>query len=265
MDTEEPSPLVRFVIGGVQKAGTTALASYLATHPEIRLPSGKEAHVFDAPDFDDGWTISEVNARYEPHFLPPDPGAVHGDATPIYILHPRLVERIARYNSRMRWIVLLRDPVDRAISQYHMERSRGMERLPLWAAMLLEPWRLRGHYDDFSPRSPLRYHSYRMRGDYCKQLDTLFAMFPRPQVLLLESAELRRDPGSCVHRAWRFLGLPSADTDGTFAPRFVGTYPRPHPLHPERLLLRFLMRRPVRELQRRYGIRFRHEGKASAL
>ena len=47
------TPRVRFLIGGVQKAGTTALASYLATHPGLRLPAGKEAHVFDAPDFDD--------------------------------------------------------------------------------------------------------------------------------------------------------------------------------------------------------------------
>ena len=42
------TPRVRFLIGGTQKGGTTALAHYLAQHPDVRLPKGKEAHVFDA-------------------------------------------------------------------------------------------------------------------------------------------------------------------------------------------------------------------------
>ena len=51
--TTAAEPLVRFLVGGVQKAGTSALAQYLGLHPRLRLPTGKEAHVFDAPDFDD--------------------------------------------------------------------------------------------------------------------------------------------------------------------------------------------------------------------
>ena len=56
--------------------------------------------------------------------------------------------RIARYNPAMRWIVLLREPAERALSHHHMERSRGRERWPLWLALLLERWRLAGHHDE---------------------------------------------------------------------------------------------------------------------
>src|SRR5690606_6027750 len=139
------TPRIGFVIGGMQKAGTSALTNYLAEHPALRLPTGKEAHVFDAPAFDESATAADIDAAYAPHFPPGASDALHGDATPIYAFHPRLVARIARYNPAMRWIVLLRHPVDRALSHFHMERGRGKEYWPLWPAMLLERWRLRGH------------------------------------------------------------------------------------------------------------------------
>ena len=55
MNGAVPAPRVRFVIGGVQKVGTTALATFLGAHPGVALPDGKEAHLFDAPEFDDAW------------------------------------------------------------------------------------------------------------------------------------------------------------------------------------------------------------------
>ena len=249
-------PRVRFLIGGVQKAGTTALAQCLAQHPHVRLPATKEAHVFDAPDFDDGWSPAEVDARYATHFplAEPDAGILHGDATPIYVLHPRLMARIARYNPQMRWILLLRDPATRAISHYHMERARGGEGWPLWPALLLERWRLRGHADDFSDGSPLRHHSYRLRGDYARQLDALYAYFPREQVLLLHSAQLRNDATACVRSVLEFLGMPAPAQDVECPQSFVGDYAAPSALGLR--LLRWLMRRELRELRDRHGISF---------
>ena len=47
-----PEPRIAFLVGGVQKAGTSALAQYLRASPGLRLPADKEAHVFDGPDFD---------------------------------------------------------------------------------------------------------------------------------------------------------------------------------------------------------------------
>jgi len=254
--TGSTPPLLSFVIGGAQKAGTSALARYLGAHPAIRLPHSKEAHVFDAPTFDDAATPRQIDARYATHFDTTDamPAPLYGDATPIYLFHERLVQRLARYNPALRWIILLRDPVDRALSHYHMERARGAEQWPLWPALLLERWRLRGHRDDFSERSPLRHYSYRARGDYAAQLDALYRHFPAHQVLLLHNTTLRTQPDSCLAQVCAFLGIAAADDAPDFAPVFQGDYPRPGRFGPSRLLLRWLLRKQRRRLQRGYRI-----------
>jgi Sulfotransferase family len=95
MPQTTPEPLIRFVIGGVQKGGTSALSRYLGAHPQLRLPRGKEAHLFDAPDFDDAWSTAEIDARYARAFDAADTSTLHGDATPFYVFHPRVVARIA--------------------------------------------------------------------------------------------------------------------------------------------------------------------------
>lgn len=252
--TASPEPRLRFLIGGVQKAGTSALAHYLARHPQLCLPRQKELHLFDAPDFDDTAGAAALDARIAEAFPPAATDALHGDATPFSLLHPRVVARVARYNPRMRWIVLLRDPAERALSHYHMERARGGERWPLWPALLLERWRLRGHRDDFARGSVLRRHSYLLRGDYAAQLDVLYAHFPRTQVLLLQSAELRRDPAACVARACIFLGVAAPAAEAEYPPVFSGQYPPPSTA--TRLLLHWLLRGPRRALQARHGIAF---------
>lgn len=199
---------VAFLVGGVQKGGTTALANYLSAHPALVLPRGKEAHVFDAPDFPARAGPDEIDALYAAHFDMPAPDRrLHGDATPIYCFHPAFVDRIADYNPDMRWILVLRHPVERAVSQYWMERGRGHERWPLWAAMAFERLRLRGHEDDFSPCSPLRRHSYRARGDYARQLDAILARFPAHQLLVMRSEELAARPQQAMAGVWSFLGV----------------------------------------------------------
>ncbi|MDG6348871.1 sulfotransferase [Luteimonas sp. 8-5] len=250
------APLIRFLVGGVQKAGTTALARYLSGHPHLRLPLAKEAHVFDRPDFDEASTSADIDRLHAP-LLPRDAaGALCGDATPFYVFHPRLVARIARYNPGMRWIVLLRHPVDRALSQYHMERERGHEPWPLWPALLLERWRLRRHWNDFSPESPLRRHSYLARGDYARQLSVLYAHFPREQVLLLRSRALRDDPAACLARTCAFLGVPSLPQPPEHREVFTGNYPRYDRSGPSWRLARWLLRKPLARLREEYGIDF---------
>ncbi len=247
-------PLVRFLIAGVQKCGTTALASYLREHPGLVLPTDKEAHVFDDPDFDERWDSERIDQGYRRHFPPSvAPNVLHGDATPIYIFHPRLVARIARYNPDMRWIVLLRDPVRRAYSQYHMERARGDERLPFWLALLLEPLRLYRHRDDFRTASPLRHHSYFRRGCYDRQIAVLHRHVPPEQVLVLRSDDLDRAPDATLARVYRFLGVAAPEPPPT--PRRVFVGPKPAP---QRSLLAWCLRQCYRpslaRLQRRFGI-----------
>lgn len=247
-------PRIGFVIGGAQKCGTSALASYLGEHPGLALPVDKEAHVFDDPNFDESWGAAEIDARYAAHLAGAAPDALCGDATPIYLFHPRLIDRIARYNPAMRWIVLLRHPAERALSHYHMERARGAEHWPLWPALLAERWRLRGHEDDYSNGSPLRHHSYRARGDYSRQLDALYARFPAEQVFVLKTVDLAERPRAVLDHVHAFLDL--APMASAIAPRrvFASEYPRPPPGSLRWRLLCLLFRRALAELRRRHGV-----------
>lgn len=239
-------PRVSFLIGGAQKAGTTALASVVAQHPFVVLPNGKEAHVFDAPDASDSEDTARVNERFSTHFAEPrwsDPGIVVGDATPITVLHPVLVARVARYNPAMRWIILLRDPVDRAVSQWHMERERGAEDWPMTFAFLAEKWRLRGHDDDFSDGSPLRHHSYLARSRYRAQCRELLRHFPREQLLILRTEDLTTDPAGVLRAVWKHIGVAMAEAPEVIPRVFAGGYRRVHRWHPARLIARIALMR----------------------
>ncbi len=251
------TPRIGFLIGGVQKAGTSALALHLSRHPGILLPDRKEAHVFDTPDFDEQWGAQKIDALYaaECRELADHTSALAGDATPLYVFHPLLISRIHRYNPAMRWIILLRDPAERAVSHYFMERGRSHERRPLLAAMLLERWRLRKHWLDFGMESPLRRHSYRARGDYARQLDALFACFPHEQVLLVRSESLLQETAAVLSRVHAFLGiqdLPAPEPERVF----VGEYaPLPRNGFTMRCM-RWLMRHERRAMRDRYGLAF---------
>ncbi len=195
-----------FMIIGVQKGGTTALSHFLSCHPQVAMASNKEVHLFDAPDYRPGLSQVEINQRYQHYFPRQAEGQLLGEATPIYLYWPEIIPELHRYNPRLKLIVLLRDPVQRAISQYQMERARGYERLPLLLALLLEPLRLW-----VSAKRPLtsahRRHSYADRGCYMRQLRQLRRYFPDHQLLLLDNTELAAQHQETLLRVTQFLGL----------------------------------------------------------
>jgi len=190
---------VEFIIIGVQKGGTTALFDYLADEPGVALSRTKETHFFDDEQVD--WAAPDYG-RYHAQF-DPDAKGLRGEATPIYIYWPNSLERIRAYNPGARLILMLRDPVERAWSHWRMEYARGAETRPFsWCiregrARLLaaEPWGFHREY------------SYVERGFYGEQVERLFRLFPREQVLILKSDALRADPTAVLTRVNRFLGL----------------------------------------------------------
>jgi hypothetical protein len=232
------------MLGGVQKAGTSALAAYLARVPSVQLPEAKEAHVFDAPDFDEQASAEAIDARLDAHYRGlPAAGVLRGDATPITVFEPAFVARVAHYNPAMKWVLLLREPVARAISQWQMERSRGVETSSLWRSVLAEPRRLREAHGDWRLDSPLRWASYAARSDYAPQLRVVRQHFPDAQILLLSSDALAAYPAKTVDRVLHFLGLPNAEQGDAEFPRvFAGDYVPPPAWSPGRLLLRWRLR-----------------------
>jgi hypothetical protein len=224
-----------FMIIGVQKGGTTALSHFLAQHPEIAMASCKEVHLFDAPDFDPGWSTDEINARYLPWFAQATNKPCWGEATPIYLYWPEIAAQLKRYNPQLKLIIILRDPVERALSHYAMELGRQAESRPLWQALLLESWRRWMDAGKRKPDSASRCHSYRHRGYYSAQIANLRQYFPDQQLLILDNSELESAHYPVLAKVFRFLGV---NNEVRIEPERVFTGARPS----AQLLVRTLLR-----------------------
>jgi hypothetical protein len=187
---------VHFIVGGVQKAGTTALHDFLAQHPHVALLRDQALHFFD----------KEENFKGEPDYRILhgnfDAGwrrRVAGEVTADYLYYPHALERIARYDPQMKLIVSLRNPTERAFSQWNMRRDKGQEPLEFLDAMKRDQeigiWK--------GPRG----NAYLARSLYSPQLERVFELFPREQVLILKYEEFGRDPSPTLNRMFDFIGV----------------------------------------------------------
>jgi hypothetical protein len=223
-------PLPDFVIIGAQKAGTTFLYEVLCQHPRVLEADKKEIHYFDSPRFQKG------ELWYRAHF-PFPPGSKDkyqtGEASAYYILHPHTPRRMAELIPQTKIIALLRNPVERAYSNYHQQSRKEWESLSFEEAIEAEPQRLAGEvermladesYDSFNHR----HYSYLARGVYVDQLKAFEKYFPREQMLVIKSEGMFEKTPEIFARTLDFLGLPSWQPE-KFAPSNVGKYSNMNP------------------------------------
>jgi len=214
------------LILGAQKGGTTSLFNYLARHPDVLPPFGKEIHYFDL-HYARG--LQWYRGRF-PYQYRLGGAALTLDASPYYLFHPQAPSRAARLLPSARLIVLLRNPVDRALSHYQHEVRGGREPLSFEAAIDKEAERLAGEEERL--RAQPGYYSfnhhryaYAGRGHYVEQLRRWVEHYPRSQLLVLQSERLFRDPGAAVGTVQQFLGL-RAHRGESYKPFLQGDYAR---------------------------------------
>jgi hypothetical protein len=198
IETAQLRHLPDFVIIGTQRGGTTSLYRYLIEHPDVGSALRKEVHFFDR-HYQKGmnWYLAHFPLREEASMV--------GEASPNYLFHPDVPGRARRAIPHARFIALLRNPVDRAYSQYQMNVKKGIESLSFEDALDKERERL-SHSDD-PASSTWRQHSYIKRGLYAEQLECWMSVFPREQFLIIKSEDLYADPERVVRRALAYLGL----------------------------------------------------------
>jgi len=195
-----PIERLDFIVAGAQKCGTTALNYYLKRHRRIALPRKKELHFFDNDELFTGGKppYHQLHAMFRPF----PAGMVAGENTPYYLYSPGAMQRVHDYNSRIKLIILLRNPVTRAFSQWNMQRARGIEPLDFLDAIRAEPERLAT-----LPPERRRKFAYLDRGRYFGQLSRVLTLFPREQLLILKYEHFRAQQGECVDQVFRFLEL----------------------------------------------------------
>jgi len=197
--------LPNFLIIGAMRSGTTSLANYLGSHPEIYVARDKELHFFDYR-FDRGLSW------YAAKFSQAKRGQAVGEASPTYMYVPECARRIADTLPNVKLLAILRNPVDRAYSHYWLERARTRESMDFESALAAESDRLSG-----SDRHRTDHYSYLDRGRYLKQLEHVTTHVPRERLHVLLFEDLGADPAAAFKSVCRFL-----DVDDTYIPKNVG-------------------------------------------
>ena len=226
-----PRAMPDFIVIGAQKSGTSSMFAYLKQHPQIIRPMFKEPYFFDRHyerglrwygcNFPSRRTISQLNDRF---------GRIHltFEATATYVFDPNVPARIAKDIPTRKFIVLLRNPVERAISAYWHARRMGKETRSLSEALEVD----HRYYEDEvafeagtgpRPRGEPPRPTYLRRGIYAESIARWQSVFSPDDLLVLQSETMFANPKSTMARVFTFLGLPHAEKVD-YAAQNVGGY-----------------------------------------
>jgi hypothetical protein len=201
--TRTHEPLLGFVIAGVQKAGTSALHSLLRSHEQIFMPQKKELHFFDT-ELGINWRSPNYN-NLEVYFEEAPADCICGEATPIYTFWPQCLERMHSYNPKLRVIVCLRNPIDRAHSHWFMEYNRNSETLPFSEAIRKGRERVTDSFNSNTKNN--RVFSYVERSIYSPQVREILNFFESHQVLFVLYENFLKDYTEILDRICDFLNV----------------------------------------------------------
>ena len=235
-----------FMLVGGMKCGSTSFARYLSAHPQVKLSGPKEPHY---------WSWHRFPARYQNFFVNespiPDPGPgqhVSGEFSTSSLIHPLVPRRVLANLPRLKFFVLLRNPVDRAYSHFMMSKIAGLEKecsfeeivrreIDEVAELLAAhergflssvgdskscystidgtPIRVATH-EQSSPKRRIRddldlrdfyFKSYVFRSLYHDQLHRWLRLFPRQQLMIIQSEHFFENEADTMNEVAEFLGL----------------------------------------------------------
>ncbi len=194
-----------FVLGA-QKCGTTTVADMLAAQPEVFVPSVKETYFFCDEEL---WAKGQD--WYSDEYYNASATGSHRllcDATPFYLASREAIDRLADYaDPDARFIVTLRNPVDRAYSAYWHQRRLGNEPMTFEESLDAEPERIAKAR---AAKERWWRHAYVEVGRYAGQLEHAFDKLGREKVLVLMNSELR-DAAGLNQRLRAHLDLPESN------------------------------------------------------
>jgi len=206
--------LPNFIILGAAKSGTTALYHYLKQHPDIYMSPLKETEFFAfegeklsfrGPGDMPRNTITELGA-YKEQFASVSKEIAVGEASPVYLFSSKAPHRIFHYLPEAKLITILRNPVERAYSQFLMFIRDGREPLLDFAeALAQEKERAQNHW--------AWGWQYKKLGFYYEQLNRYYQIFDANQIKVYLYEDLKSNPRSLFTDIFDFIGV-----DKSFVP-----------------------------------------------
>lgn len=190
----------RLFIVGAPKCATSTLHDWLGQHPDIFAPEVKETHFFTHEDVRKTYYVPDqiitTDAGYAAIFTGSRPGQWLVDATPNYLLYPYVAGKIKERYPEAKVIAVLRDPADRTISHFKMDRVLGIHSEPLNGLLELV-------------KKDVRYErEYLGNSRYAASLSAYTEHFDNEQLLVLDFDRFRTEPEALLGEVFRFLDLP---------------------------------------------------------
>ena len=204
-DIESMMNTPNLFIVGAAKAGTTSLYSYLLAHPEVFLSAKKETNYFSWQDILDQNLYYQTEnittaESYQSLFSPVAGQKIIGEVSPSYLFYPKVAERLYKFNPDAKIIILLRDPVARAVSHYSMDKRLGYVNLQLEDII---------HDKNQSHKMKLHYQQYIDLGMYTNQVRRYLDIFPQGQIRIFEFDQLKKHPKIMMNQISDFLDIDS--------------------------------------------------------
>lgn len=197
-----------FILLGAQKAGTSSLAFQLSKHPNITPPKQKEIYYFNNSNF-----YKKGKQWYLSHFSENKEGEITFDATANYFESFDAAIRIKKKYPGIKFILLMRNPIDRAFSHYKMAVRMGFEKLSFAEALELESDRLSHSGKYYVPQYGHDYVfqrlAYRTKGVYVRYLKKWLEHFSRDQFLIIQSELYFKEPNPVYQSVLEHLELPT--------------------------------------------------------
>lgn len=191
---------VDFLIVGAQKSGTTSLYEYLSRHPAIFMPFLKEIEYFSSDK-----NYAKGLVFYNSFFEDAASTDILGEASPQYMYDSATAERIFKYSPKMKLIMCLRDPADRAYSHYRMNKRRNIESRAFEVVVeeQIKSFRERG----YCHRNPE--FDYLGLGLYGEKIKAFSGFFGLNQIKVVWTQDLEQKRKTTVDDILDFLGISS--------------------------------------------------------
>ena len=205
--------LPNFIIVGAVRCGTTSLYYNICEHSCVLPASYDEIGFFDSNyELGINWYKSMFPTKFKRKKIESKTGiCITGEDTPFYFWDKKAIERIKKEIPTIKLIVLLRNPIDRAYSNYHLGVRSGSESLSFEDSIKKEITLLEKNNDVESDRIEkfLRFRSYIAKGLYYNQIKNWFEVFSKDQILVLNTENLAKNPHQTLEQVFNFLGLPN--------------------------------------------------------
>jgi hypothetical protein len=213
-----------FFIIGSAKSGTTAINDYLDQHPNICMARKKESHYFAFKDMnvsyagngdmgasdivsDEDEYMNLFNNSRKEDFL--------GESSVFYIFYSYAAKRIYEVSPNAKIVAILRNPVDRAYSNYWYLKGIGREKCASFErALNKESERKEGNWE------PIWF--YKKLGLYCKQLKPYYDIFAKDQIKVIIYDDFKENPNKILRELHTFVGAPQHDVTSSVHPKKSG-------------------------------------------